>query len=203
MLSGKPLFPGRDCEKLFPPLRAVTTSKILSHADHHQLTLILDVLGTPSIDDFYSITSRRSRDYLRALPLRKPRDFATIYPNASPLAVDFLKKTLTFSPKNRITVEEALAHPYLANYRMLPIRHSVRPRKLIVVSISMRSITDDPEDEPVAPPLDPSFFDFDLEKDTITKEALKQLLYDEVMMFKVSKFSLFEATLDSGIRTRD
>lgn len=32
MLSGKPLFPGRDY--------------------HHQLTLILDVLGTPSLDDF-------------------------------------------------------------------------------------------------------------------------------------------------------
>lgn len=49
----------------------------------------------------------------------------------------------------------------------------------------------DPDDEPVAPPLDPTFFDFDLEKDTITKEALKQLLYDEVMQFKVSPTSLY------------
>lgn len=39
MLSGKPLFPGRDY--------------------HHQLTLILDVLGTPTMDDFYAIKSRR------------------------------------------------------------------------------------------------------------------------------------------------
>jgi mitogen-activated protein kinase 1/3 len=41
MLSGKPLFPGRDY--------------------HHQLTLILDVLGTPTMDDFYAIKSRRVR----------------------------------------------------------------------------------------------------------------------------------------------
>ena len=44
MLSGKPLFPGRDY--------------------HHQLTLILDVLGTPTLDEFYAITTRRSRDYI-------------------------------------------------------------------------------------------------------------------------------------------
>lgn len=74
MLSGKPLFPGRDY--------------------HHQLTLILDVLGTPTLDEFYAITTRRSRDYIRALPFRKKRPFSQIFPNASQLAVDFLAKTL-------------------------------------------------------------------------------------------------------------
>lgn len=60
MLSGKPLFPGRDY--------------------HHQLTLILDVLGTPSLDDFYQINSHRSRDYLRALPFKKKKKFAEMHP---------------------------------------------------------------------------------------------------------------------------
>ena len=74
MLSGKPLFPGRDY--------------------HHQLTLILDVLGTPTLDEFYAITTRRSRDYIRALPFRKRKPFAQLFPNANPLAVDFLTRTL-------------------------------------------------------------------------------------------------------------
>ncbi|KAH7344796.1 mitogen activated protein kinase-like protein [Rhizoctonia solani] len=138
MLSGKPLFPGRDY--------------------HHQLTLILDVLGTPTLDEFYAITTRRSRDYIRALPFRKRRPFAQLFPNASPLAVDFLTKSLTFDPKKRITVEDALCHPYLEAYH-------------------------DPDDEPVAPPLDPDFFEFDLHKDDISREQLKQLLYDEIMTF--------------------
>ena len=77
MLSGKPLFPGRDY--------------------HHQLTLILDVLGTPTLDEFYAITTRRSRDYIRALPFRKKKPFQTIFPNANPLAIDFLTKTLVCS----------------------------------------------------------------------------------------------------------
>jgi len=138
MLSGKPLFPGRDY--------------------HHQLTLILDVLGTPTLDEFYAITTRRSRDYIRALPFRKRKPFATLFPNANPLAIDFLTKSLTFDPKKRITVEDALAHPYLEAYH-------------------------DPEDEPVAPPLDPEFFEFDLHKDDISREQLKELLYEEIMSF--------------------
>ncbi|KAL4079449.1 CMGC/MAPK protein kinase [Scleroderma citrinum] len=156
MLSSKPLFPGRDY--------------------HHQLSLILDVLGTPTLDEFYSITTRRSRDYIRALPFRKRKPFAQLFPNANPLALDFLTKTLTFDPKKRLTVEEALAHPYLEAYH-------------------------DPEDEPVAPPLDPEFFEFDcmqpflglcppllttllVHKDDISREQLKELLYEEIVSFR-------------------
>ncbi|KXN81191.1 Mitogen-activated protein kinase CPK1 [Leucoagaricus sp. SymC.cos] len=127
MLSGKPLFPGRDY--------------------HHQLSLILDTLGTPSIDDFYAISSTRSKEYLRALPFRKRVNFHHVFSKANPLAVDLMEKCLTFSPKRRITVEEALQHPYLAPYH-------------------------DPQDEPEAAQLDPSFFDFD-NGEPLSKEELK------------------------------
>ncbi|KZV99683.1 Pkinase-domain-containing protein [Exidia glandulosa HHB12029] len=135
MLSGKPLFPGRDY--------------------HHQLSIILDVLGTPSLDDFYAISSSRSREYIRALPFRKKKPLASLFPGANPQAIDLMEKCLTFSPKRRIDVEAALAHPYLEPYH-------------------------DPQDEPTAPPLDPSFFDFDNGKEQ-KKEHLKVLIYQEVM----------------------
>jgi mitogen-activated protein kinase 1/3 len=134
MLSGKPLFPGRDY--------------------HDQLSIILDILGTPSIDDFYAITSQRSREYIRALPFRKKKSFQALFPGANPLAIDFLEKCLTFSPKRRIEVGEALKHPYLAPYH-------------------------DPQDEPTAEPIDPSFFDFDNGENS-KKEALKELIYEEI-----------------------
>jgi hypothetical protein len=57
----------------------------LSLVDHHQLSIILDVLGTPSIDDFYAITSQRSREYIRALPFRKKKNFSLLFPGANPL----------------------------------------------------------------------------------------------------------------------
>ncbi|KAI9567593.1 kinase-like domain-containing protein [Boletus coccyginus] len=134
MLSGKPMFPGRDY--------------------HDQLSLILDVLGTPSIDDFYAISSPRSREYIRALPFRKGKDFKTMFHGANELAIDFLEKCLTFNPKRRITAVEALQHPYFEPYH-------------------------DADDEPVADPIDPSFFDFD-NGEPLTKEQLKELIYQEV-----------------------
>jgi mitogen-activated protein kinase 1/3 len=126
MLSGRPLFPGRDYS--------------------HQLDLILDVIGTPTLEEFYGITSRRSRDYIRSLPIRKRRPFTALFPQASVEAIDFLNKTLvslaiirllccgfimnpppfcqTFDPKKRLTADEALGHPYLNSYvRVLASHH--------------------------------------------------------------------------------
>jgi serine/threonine protein kinase len=74
MLSSRPLFPGRDYS--------------------HQLELILDIIGTPTLEEFYGITSRRSRDYIRSLPIRKRRPFTALFPQASVEAIDFLNKTL-------------------------------------------------------------------------------------------------------------
>lgn len=35
-----------------------------------------------------------------------------MYPGSSELAIDFLEKILKFNPDMRITLDEALAHPY-------------------------------------------------------------------------------------------
>jgi len=92
-----------------------------------------------------------------ALSLSKKRiPFAHMFPHANPLALDMLEKLLAFNPTKRITVEEALKHPYLEPYH-------------------------DPEDEPSADPIPESFFDFDKHKDQLSKEQLKQLIYDEIM----------------------
>ncbi|THU76766.1 kinase-like protein [Dendrothele bispora CBS 962.96] len=139
LLNRLPLFPGRDYS--------------------HQLDLILDVLGTPTSSELNAIPSRRSREYIISLPISKRRPFPTLFPQASQEAIDFLARTLTFDPKNRMNVEEALCHPYLASYH-------------------------DPEDEPVVAPISPSYFEFDLHKKELTKDQLKMLLYDEVVSFE-------------------
>lgn len=129
------------------------------------------MLGTPTIDEFYNITSKRSREYIRPMPLRRSKGFSTLYPNVNPLAADFLEKTLTCAdsqesrtngavdPRKRFTVTQCLEHPYLEAYH-------------------------DPEDEPSAKPLDPLSFEFDLMKEDMDRQQLKQLLYDEVRSFK-------------------
>ncbi|XP_077104282.1 mitogen-activated protein kinase 6 [Siphateles boraxobius] len=41
---------------------------------------------------------------------------AKLLPGVSPEALDFLEKILTFNPMDRLTAEEALAHPYMSDY---------------------------------------------------------------------------------------
>lgn len=136
MLSSKPLFPGKDY--------------------HHQLTLILEVLGTPTMEDYYGIKSRRARDYIRQLPFTKKIHFQTIFPKTSELAVDMLEGLLAFSPARRMTVENALKHPYLEDYH-------------------------DPADEPTADEIPEEFFNFDKDKDSLSKDQLKTLIFEEIM----------------------
>ncbi|ODV64099.1 mitogen-activated protein kinase [Ascoidea rubescens DSM 1968] len=136
MIRSKPLFPGRDY--------------------HNQLFLIIEILGTPSREDIAQINSRRAREYINSLPFKSRIPFQQQFPNTNPLAIDLLERLLTFNPLKRITVDEALTHPYVKLYH-------------------------DPIDEPIANPIPENFFDFDKNKDKLTLADLKQLLYNEIM----------------------
>ncbi|TFK71652.1 Pkinase-domain-containing protein [Pluteus cervinus] len=96
LLLGKPLFKGKD------------------YVD--QLNKVLDVLGTPSEEVIRKIGSDKAQAYVQSLPFKKTVPFRNILPTADLLAIDLLTKMLTFDPGNRITVPQALEHPWLASY---------------------------------------------------------------------------------------
>lgn len=60
------------------------------------------------------------------------KDFHQVFAGASAEAIDLLEKMLVLDPEQRIDVQASLEHPYLQHYH-------------------------DPEDEPVADPIDLSF----------------------------------------------
>ncbi|KAJ3135224.1 Mitogen-activated protein kinase [Physocladia obscura] len=96
LLGGKPLFKGRD------------------YVD--QLNQILNILGTPDDATLRRIGSERAQLYIRSLRRTLKVPWAHLFPRASNVALDLLERLLTFDPASRITVEEALAHPYLEAY---------------------------------------------------------------------------------------
>ncbi|ORY05440.1 Pkinase-domain-containing protein [Basidiobolus meristosporus CBS 931.73] len=96
LLGGRPLFKGRD------------------YVD--QLNQILGIVGTPEDSVLDEMGSERARMYIRSLPKMTRIPFSQLYPHASPLALDLLGRFLEFDPRKRITIEEALAHPYLKAY---------------------------------------------------------------------------------------
>lgn len=129
MLSNRPLFPGKH------------------YLD--QLNHILGILGSPSEEDLKCIINDKARAYLLSLPAKPKIPWSRLYPKSDPKALDLLDKMLTFNPHKRITVENALAHPYLEQYY-------------------------DPDDEPEAE----KPFTFEEEFDDYPKEKLKELIYE-------------------------
>lgn len=84
--------------------------------DLDQLNHILNVLGSPSQDDLNCIHNVKARTYLQSLPNKTKIPFTRMFPEADARALDLLERMLTFNPNNRITVDEALAHPYFSQY---------------------------------------------------------------------------------------
>ena len=63
---------------------------------------------------------------------------------------------LKYDPEERISIIEALAHPYLAQLHF-------------------------PDDEPICDPM--SAYDFDFEKFSLSKDDYKELIYEEIMLY--------------------
>ena len=77
-----------------------------------QIQRVISVLGTPSYEDIAYISNEKAIDFIKSLPRRSRQSFSTIFPDTNPLALDLLKKMLTFNPEYMLSVEECLAHPY-------------------------------------------------------------------------------------------
>ena len=60
------------------------------------------------------ITIPKNKEFMQNLPRRKGKDFNTLFKGANPDAIDLMKKMLTFDPTKRITVDDALRHPYMS-----------------------------------------------------------------------------------------
>jgi serine/threonine protein kinase len=86
----------------------------------------------------------------KKVPLNK------LYPAAKPAALDLMDKMLTFSPDRRISVEEALRHPYFA---------------------SLHNAKKEPECK--------AHFDFTFERIEMTKEALQGMTYLAIHTFSI------------------
>lgn len=86
-----------------------------------QLDKIIEVLGYPQDEDLDFITNEASMSYMKRL---KSQQHQTInwkqrIPHASADALDLLVKMLRFSPEHRITVKDAIKHPYFKNFESL------------------------------------------------------------------------------------
>jgi len=133
LLARSPLFPGEDYIA--------------------QLRLICDKLGKPTEKDLDFVTSERARKFMMSLPNKPATPMSEVFPafKAEKEALDLIKRMLEIHPGKRITVEEALEHPYLSSLH-------------------------NPSDEPVAD----FHFSFDFEHEDLPRERVQELIWKEI-----------------------
>ncbi|XP_062105759.1 mitogen-activated protein kinase 20 isoform X2 [Humulus lupulus] len=136
VLTGKPLFPGKNVV--------------------HQLDLMTDLLGTPSLDTISRVRNEKARRYLTTMRKKQPVHFAQKFPNADPLALRLLERLLAFDPKDRPTAEEALADPYFKGLSRV-------------------------EREPSCQPI--TKMEFEFERRRVTKEDIRELIFREILEY--------------------
>lgn len=134
ILTREPLFPGKNYLQ--------------------QLLLITKLLGTPDDTSLKFLLSDNARRYIKQLPQFPKQHFPAIFPNMSPLALDLLEKMLVFDPDQRITVDEALCHPYFS------VLHEIN-----------------------AEPVCSRPFSYDFEQPSMTEENVKELIWRESAVF--------------------
>ncbi|GFY81278.1 MAP kinase 6 [Actinidia rufa] len=133
LMVRKPLFPGKD------------------HVN--QLRLLMELIGTPSEAELGCLNDK-AKTYIRQLPPFPRKPFTEKFPDVNPIAMALVEKMLTFDPRRRITVEDALTHPYLA---------------------SLHDINDEPTC--MIP------FSFESEQHVLTEEQIRELIYREALAF--------------------
>lgn len=86
---------------------------------YDQLNLIIQKLGKPTPEEISLLPSGRAQRYLQSLPHYPKHPLTARFPNASSDAIDLLERMLRFEPTRRITVDQALQHPFLAKLTLL------------------------------------------------------------------------------------
>lgn len=121
------------------------------------------LIGSPEDSDLGFLRSDNARRYMKQLPRFARQPFDRKFPKMQPAAVDLVEQILRFDPARRITVEQALSHPYLQSLH-------------------------DINDEPICH----SPFEFDFEQPSFNEEHIKELIMMEAIAFNPGESDMMQ-----------
>ena len=127
-----------------------------AQTEQEQMMMITNLIGKPDATLIDKIEDNDNRTFMRQLPSTRGKDFNELFRGANEHAIDLIKKMLTFDPARRITIDQALAHPYMERLHF-------------------------EDDEPTGNPV--CDFDFDFELFSLKIPEYKELIFEEIKLY--------------------
>ena len=127
-----------------------------AQTEQEQMMMISNLIGRPTDAIINEIEDERIKEFMIKLPHSRGQNFRELFKGANEQAIDMLKRMLVFDPEQRITIDQALEHPYLEHLHLAE---------------------DEPRGEPV------KNFDFDFELYSLKIDEYKQLIYEEIQLY--------------------
>ena len=127
-----------------------------AQTEQEQMMMITNLIGKPDAALIDQIEDNDNRTFMRQLPSTRGKDFNELFRTANEHAIDLIKKMLTFDPARRITIDQALAHPYMERLHF-------------------------EDDEPTGTPV--CDFDFDFELFSLKIPEYKELIFEEIKLY--------------------
>lgn len=145
MLMRKALFPGVNTQ--------------------NQLDLIIGLLGSPDGDELMKIPNEKCRKFINSLPKIEARPFADVFVDSTDASRELLALMLRWDPDQRMSVDDAIQHPYLEKLHCA-------------------------EDEPTRGPLNVA--DFEFERRKIIASGLREEIFRETLYYYPELLAKFD-----------
>jgi serine/threonine protein kinase len=140
-------------------LGEIITGKVIFPGENYieQVNLIIEKRGTPDEVTMTSISNENAKKYIESLGKINKIPMSELVPFNNSDAQDLIDRLLDLNPNTRITVDEALEHPYLASLH-------------------------DPDDEPIFE----GDIDFSFESNAdLTLEDVRKLILQEISSYNI------------------
>ena len=122
-----------------------------------QIQRMISLLGLPPNSFMNEISDLEIKEFMVKADKKVQKvDWTQLFPNLQDDGMDLLKRLLEYDPEKRISAEEALKHPFLANIHQ-------------------------PEEQDKV--VDICYFDFEFEMYTLDNKILRELIMDEILIY--------------------
>ncbi|CAD8212633.1 unnamed protein product [Paramecium octaurelia] len=83
----------------------------------NQIERIIELIGKPKQDELDALQAPQAKEVISDIANQQRKSIKQLFASAEDEAIDFIRKTLLYNPFKRMTVEQALNHPYVKEFK--------------------------------------------------------------------------------------